>query len=52
MAFVPERLGSGRVKRPRMSKSLGGGLMAVRRVSGVLAIYQRGREDSSVSGPS
>ena len=49
---VPVKLGSGRVKRPRVSKYLGGGLMTVRKDSGVLTLYHRDREGFSVSGSS
>ena len=45
---MPVRLASGRVKRPRVSMSLGGGLMTVRIYSGVLTLDQSGREESFV----
>ena len=48
MVVVPISLGSGRVKRPRVSRSLRGGLMTVRKDSGVLMLDQSGREGSSV----
>ena len=46
---MPVRLGSGRIKGPRVSNSLGGGLMTVRRDSGVLTLDQRDKEGSFVS---
>ena len=49
---MPVRLGSGRIKGPRVSNSLGGGLMTVRRDSDVLTRDQRDREGCSVSGSS
>ena len=49
---VPVRLGSGRVKRPRVSKSSGGGLMTVRRDIGVLTLDQRDGEGASGGGNS
>jgi len=50
MVVVPVKLGSGCVRRPRVPKSLRGGLMTVCGDSGVLTLDQRGREGSSMSG--